>query len=213
MNLEDKTIAVIGLGYVGLPLAVEFGKKRPVIGFDIKSARIEELRAGRDRTLEVEAEELAAARHLMFSAQEEDLRQCGIFIVTVPTPIDNAKRPDLTALFKASETVGRVMPPGAVVIYESTVYPGATEEVCVPILEREWILSGRSNPLTRMFMYMTPGSTPTMRWTSTVCLPVPTRRHLASTTQKSWRWHTGSFWIGGRSAFAPSESRSMCSTT
>ncbi len=137
MNLENKKIAVIGLGYVGLPLAVEFGKKRPVIGFDIKPARIEELRAGRDRTLEVDPEDFAATRNLTFTSREEDLRQCGIFIVTVPTPIDNAKRPDLTALIKASENVGRVMPPGAVVIYESTVFPGATEEVCVPILERE----------------------------------------------------------------------------
>jgi len=137
MHLEDKKIAVIGLGYVGVPLAVEFGKKRRVIGFDIKPARIEELQAGRDSTLEVEAQELAAAKHLTFTSREEDLRLCEIFIVTVPTPVDSAKRPDLTPLIKASETVGRVMPPGAVVIYESTVYPGATEEVCVPILERE----------------------------------------------------------------------------
>ena len=137
MNLENRKIAVIGLGYVGLPLAVEFGKRRPVIGFDSKSIRIDELRAGRDRTLEVEAESLAAARHLTFSTQEEDLRECGVFVVTVPTPIDNAKRPDLNFLIKASEMVGRVMPPGAVVIYECTVFPGATEEVCVPILERE----------------------------------------------------------------------------
>jgi UDP-N-acetyl-D-galactosamine dehydrogenase len=137
VNLEDKKIAVIGLGYVGLPLAVEFGKKRPVVGFDIRPERIEELRQGRDRTLEVTPEELAAASQLGFSNQAEDLRQCGVFIVTVPTPIDSAKRPDLAPLIKASETVGAVMPPGAVVIYESTVYPGATEEVCVPILERE----------------------------------------------------------------------------
>ena len=130
-------IAVLGLGYVGLPLAVEFGKKRRVIGFDIKPSRIDELRAGRDSTLEVEQEELAVAKHLTFTTHEEDLCQCGVFIVAVPTPVDSAKRPDLAPLIKASETVGRVMPPGAVVIYESTVFPGATEEVCVPILERE----------------------------------------------------------------------------
>ena len=130
-------IAVLGLGYAGLPLAVEFGKKRQVIGFDIKPTRIDELRAGRDSTLEVEAQELAAAKHLTFTTREEDLRQCGGFIVAVPTPVDSAKRPYLAPLVKASKTVGRVMPPRAVVIYETTVFPGATEEGCVPILERE----------------------------------------------------------------------------
>jgi len=129
-------IAIIGLGYVGLPLAVEFGKVLPVVGFDIKSARIAELRAGSDSTREVEPAELAQATQLSFSSEPEDLRACNVFIVTVPTPVDNANRPDLTPLVKASETVGKVMPKGAIVIYESTVYPGATEEVCVPVLER-----------------------------------------------------------------------------
>ena len=135
--MSNKNIAVIGLGYVGLPLAVEFGKHRKVIGFDIKQARIEELRAGTDRTLEVPAEELAAAEHLGFTSDPEALREARIFIITVPTPIDVHKRPDLTPLLRASETVGRVLKPGDIVIYESTVYPGATEEDCVPVLERE----------------------------------------------------------------------------
>ena len=129
-------LAVIGLGYVGLPLAVEFGKHRPVIGFDIDAGRIAELAAGRDRTREVSAAELAAARHLRFSAAPAALRAAQIFIVTVPTPIDAHKRPDLGPLLRASETVGRVLKPGDIVIYESTVYPGATEEDCVPVLER-----------------------------------------------------------------------------
>ncbi|MDP3512429.1 MAG: hypothetical protein Q8S20_06740, partial [Sulfuritalea sp.] len=129
-------IAIIGLGYVGLPLAVEFGKKYPVTGFDIKQHRIDELKAGRDSTREVEPAELAEAKQLGFTADPEQLRACNVFIVTVPTPVDNAQRPDLTPLIKASETVGKVMPKGAIVIYESTVYPGATEEVCVPILEK-----------------------------------------------------------------------------
>ena len=128
-------IAVIGLGYVGLPLAVEFGKKRPVIGFDIDAARIAALEGGIDNTLEVEAEELVSARHLSFTADPEILRAATIFIVTVPTPIDIHKRPDLTPLLKASQTVGKVLKPGDIVIYESTVYPGATEEDCVPVLE------------------------------------------------------------------------------
>ena len=135
--MSNKVLAVIGLGYVGLPLAVEFGKHRKVIGFDIKQDRIEELRAGTDRTLEVPAEELAAAQHLGFTSDPEVLREARIFIVTVPTPIDVHKRPDLTPLLRASETVGRVLKPGDIVIYESTVYPGATEEDCVPVLERE----------------------------------------------------------------------------
>ncbi len=133
---ENKTIAVIGLGYVGLPLAVEFGKHRPVIGFDVKSKRIAELRAGHDGTREVTADELAAAEHLTVTDDPAELRDASIYIVTVPTPIDKAKRPDLTPLERASETVGQVLRPGDTVIYESTVYPGATEEVCVPILER-----------------------------------------------------------------------------
>jgi UDP-N-acetyl-D-galactosamine dehydrogenase len=136
MNLNQEKIAVIGLGYVGLPLAVEFGKQRQVLGFDINAARIAELQAGRDSTLEVAPDELAQAQHLRFTTNPDDLRQCKVFIVTVPTPVDQANRPDMTPLVKASETVGKVMPPGAVVIYESTVYPGATEEVCVPVLEK-----------------------------------------------------------------------------
>lgn len=137
-KLHDRSgiIGVIGLGYVGLPLAVEFGKRRPVLGFDIKSARIAELQSGRDSTLEVSPDEFSGASQLKFTNNPEDLRACGIFIVTVPTPVDKANRPDLTPLIKASETVGKALSPGAVVIYESTVYPGATEEVCVPVLER-----------------------------------------------------------------------------
>lgn len=130
------TLAIIGLGYVGLPLAVEFGKLRPVIGFDINAARVSELALGHDRTLEVSAEDLAEATHLRYSCDLEDLRAAQIFIVTVPTPIDAHKRPDLTPLIRASETVGRVLKKGDIVIYESTVYPGATEEDCVPVLER-----------------------------------------------------------------------------
>ena len=136
MNLNHAPIAIIGLGYVGLPLAVEFGKIRSVLGFDINPKRIAELQAGKDSTLETTSEELAAAQHLRFSTQLEDLRACSIFIVTVPTPIDGANRPDLTPLIKASETVGKVLKKGDIVIYESTVYPGCTEEDCVPILEK-----------------------------------------------------------------------------
>jgi UDP-N-acetyl-D-galactosamine dehydrogenase len=131
-----KKIAVIGLGYVGLPLAVAFGEKRAVVGFDINQKRIDELNAGKDVTREVSGDELAAASGLSFSTSADDLAQCQVFIVTVPTPIDEFKRPDLTPLIKASETVGRVLKPGDIVVYESTVYPGATEEVCVPVLER-----------------------------------------------------------------------------
>jgi UDP-N-acetyl-D-glucosamine/UDP-N-acetyl-D-galactosamine dehydrogenase len=129
-------IGIIGLGYVGLPLAVEFGKKLPVVGFDINLQRIEQLRAGWDATLETESEELQSAKYLSLTSSLADLRQCNRFIVTVPTPIDEHKRPDLTPLIKASETVGQVLKRGDIVIYESTVYPGATEEDCVPILER-----------------------------------------------------------------------------
>lgn len=135
-TLNDAPIAVVGLGYVGLPLAVEFGKKRKVVGFDINTARIAELRAGKDNTLEVDAAEMAAAAHLSFTDQLDDLAECTTFIVTVPTPIDEHKRPDLTPLLKASETIGRVLKRGDIVIYESTVYPGATEEDCVPVLEK-----------------------------------------------------------------------------
>lgn len=136
MNSGNK-IAVIGLGYVGLPLAVEFGKTRPVLGFDISDARIAELRAGKDSTLEVDSKDLLAAAQLEFSSSRSKLAACSVFIITVPTPIDTANRPDLTPIIKASETVGKAMKAGAIVIYESTVYPGCTEEVCVPILEKE----------------------------------------------------------------------------
>ncbi|MGF6348667.1 Vi polysaccharide biosynthesis UDP-N-acetylglucosamine C-6 dehydrogenase TviB [Variovorax sp. W2I14] len=133
---SNQPIAIIGLGYVGLPLAVEFGKKRQVVGFDINVKRIAELQNGQDHTLETTPEELKAAAQLAFTSHLDDLRDCGVFIVTVPTPIDNANRPDLTPLIKASESVGKVMKAGAIVIFESTVYPGATEEVCVPVLEK-----------------------------------------------------------------------------
>src|SRR5574337_16436 len=136
MNLSNATIAIIGLGYVGLPLAVEFGKHRRVLGFDINPARVAELQAGRDHTLECSGEQLRAACHLRYSHQPEDLKPCQVFIVTVPTPVDQANRPDLTPLVKASQTVGAALKPGDVVIYESTVFPGATEEICVPELER-----------------------------------------------------------------------------
>ena len=135
-SLNDTKIAIIGLGYVGLPLAVEFGKRYDTVGFDINTLRIGELRAGRDHTLEVDADELATATRLRFSATLDDIRDRNVYIVTVPTPIDTAKRPDLTPLIKASESLGKVLKPGDTVVYESTVYPGCTEEVCVPILEK-----------------------------------------------------------------------------
>lgn len=136
MNLNDKKLAIIGLGYVGLPLAVEFGKSRSVLGFDINQSRIAELKSGVDNTLEVSPEDLGAAKHLEYSSSLEELKSCDVFIVTVPTPIDRANRPDLIPLVKASETVGKVLKSGGIVIYESTVYPGCTEEVCVPVLEK-----------------------------------------------------------------------------
>jgi hypothetical protein len=136
LTLPEVRLAVIGLGYVGLPLAVEFGKHRDVLGFDINAARIDALRAGHDATLEVDDAELRDARGLRYTADAAALSACNVFIVTVPTPIDEHKRPDLTPLIKASETVGRVLKRGDIVIYESTVYPGATEEDCVPVLER-----------------------------------------------------------------------------
>ncbi len=136
MNMNQTKIAIIGLGYVGLPLAVEFGKKFDTVGFDINAPRIRELSSGVDRTLETDARELAEASRLQFSTDPAALKQCNVFIVTVPTPIDLANRPDLTPLVKASETAGKVLKKGDIVIYESTVYPGATEEVCVPILEK-----------------------------------------------------------------------------
>jgi UDP-N-acetyl-D-galactosamine dehydrogenase len=135
--MDNKTIAVIGLGYVGLPLAVEFGKHRDVIGFDVNAARVEELQGGVDKTLEVESSDLAAARYLRCTSTLDDIRPCSIYIVAVPTPIDRYNRPDLTALLGASRTVGSVLSPGDIVIYESTVYPACTEEDCVPVLERE----------------------------------------------------------------------------
>lgn len=176
LTLENARIAVIGLGYVGLPLAVEFGKTRPVTGFDINVARIAALEAGHDATLEVEDGELKEAAHLRFSKDLADLASCNTFIVTVPTPIDAHKLPDLTPLLKASETIGKVLKRGDVVIYESTVYPGATEEDCVPVLERvsglrfnEDFFAGyspeRINPGDRQhrlptIMKVTSGSTP-----------------------------------------------------
>ncbi|RWO52427.1 nucleotide sugar dehydrogenase [Mesorhizobium sp.] len=135
MNLDDLKIAVIGLGYVGLPLAMEFGKKRAVLGFDIRESRIDALARNEDSTLEVDAAAFSEAKHISFSNCADDLRGCGIFIVTVPTPIDPANRPDLTPLIRACHTVGSALSKGAVVIFESTVYPGCTREVCLPILE------------------------------------------------------------------------------
>ncbi len=136
MNLDHLELAVVGLGYVGLPLAVAFAQKRPVLGFDIHQPRVDEINGGRDSTREVTAEELRGARGLKCTTNPQDLRSANCYIVTVPTPVDGHKRPDLTPLIKASETVGRVLKPGDIVIYESTVYPGCTEEDCVPVLEQ-----------------------------------------------------------------------------
>lgn len=136
-DLNSTKIGIIGLGYVGLPLAIEFGKAYPTVGLDIKVSRIEELREGRDITCEVSAEELGEAQQLAFSSDPAELEDCTVYIVTVPTPVDNHKRPDLSLLEDASQTVGGLLKHGDVVIYESTVFPGATEEVCVPILEAE----------------------------------------------------------------------------
>src|SRR5699024_7547782 len=138
-------LAVIGLGYVGLPLAVEFGKQRQITGFDINAARINALKAGHDATLEVSDEELAAATGLSVTNQLEDIAQCNVYIVTVPTPINASKQPDLTPLRNASETIGQVLKKGDIVIYESTVYPGATEDDCVPILEQQSGQIGRAH--------------------------------------------------------------------
>jgi len=135
--MNNKKIALIGLGYVGLPLAVEFGKKRNVVGFDINQPRINDLKNGLDSTLETTSEELKDATHLSYTTNLNDVADCEIFIITVPTPIDQHKRPDLTPLEKSSEAVGSILKKGDIVIYESTVYPGATEEVCVPILEEQ----------------------------------------------------------------------------
>ena len=136
LRLQKCRIGVVGLGYVGLPLAVEFGKHFETVGFDVNPQRVAQLRKGRDSTLEVSAEELRAAQRLTYTTDLDGLRRCRVFIVTVPTPIDGYKRPDLSPLVRASESVGTVLSKGALVIYESTVYPGCTEEVCVPILER-----------------------------------------------------------------------------
>lgn len=171
-------IAIIGLGYVGLPLAVEFAKKYPVVGFDIFQTRIDELNNGYDRTLELEKNEVQEAlkNGMLFSTEIEALRECTIFIVTVPTPIDKSNRPDLTPLIKASETVGKVLKTNDIVIYESTVYPGVTEEVCVPVLEKvsgllfnkdffcgyspERINPGDKNHTVKNILKVTSGSTP-----------------------------------------------------
>ena len=137
LDLATTRIGIIGLGYVGLPLAVEFGRRFPTLGLDVNEARIRELQSGNDSTLEVDAEELRQASQLRYTHRPEDLAGCNVYIVTVPTPVDDYKRPDFGPLIGASTTVGRLLKPGDVAIYESTVYPGATEEVCVPILERE----------------------------------------------------------------------------
>ena len=134
MKIDDLKIAIIGLGYVGLPLAVEFGKHFLTVGFDINLSRIGELESGQDHTLEVSSAELAQAKYLSFTADLEKLQDSNFYIVTVPTPIDEYKQPDLMPLIKASTTIGKVLKPNDIVVYESTVYPGATEEVCVPVL-------------------------------------------------------------------------------
>ncbi|WP_407595098.1 Vi polysaccharide biosynthesis UDP-N-acetylglucosamine C-6 dehydrogenase TviB [Acinetobacter lwoffii] len=136
LKLSEVKVAIIGLGYVGLPLAVEFGKKIPVMGFDIHQKRIDELKSGKDHTLEVSPEELALSTQLDYSSNLEDLKDCNFFIVTVPTPIDKFKQPDLMPLVKASQSIGKVLKKSDIVVYESTVYPGATEEVCIPELEK-----------------------------------------------------------------------------
>lgn len=176
MQMENTKIAILGLGYVGLPLAVAFSKHFPTVGFDIKTGRIEELKQGKDNTREVSEAELAAAPNLTFSCNEEDLKAANVLIVTVPTPIDDHRQPDLTPLVKASEMLGRVINKGDVVIYESTVYPGATEEECIPVVEKvsglvfnqdfyagyspERINPGdKERPVTKI-MKVTSGSTP-----------------------------------------------------
>jgi len=176
LQLSDLKIAIIGLGYVGLPLAVEFGKTVPVIGFDIHQKRIDELKIGQDHTLEVSSEELAQSQHLQYESNVDALQDCNFFIVTVPTPIDDFKQPDLTPLIKASENIGSVLKKGDVVVYESTVYPGATEEACIPVLEKisglkfnqdfyagyspERINPGDKNHRVTNILKITSGSTP-----------------------------------------------------
>ncbi len=137
IKIAESKIAVIGLGYVGLPLAVEFGKQYPTLGFDVSLARIEELESGKDSTLEITAEELSASKSLTFSGDVSELKDCNVYIVTVPTPIDKSKNPDLSPLKRASEMLGKVIGQNNVVVYESTVFPGCTEEECIPIIERE----------------------------------------------------------------------------
>jgi UDP-N-acetyl-D-glucosamine/UDP-N-acetyl-D-galactosamine dehydrogenase len=194
MKLQDLKLAIIGLGYVGLPLAVEFGKKRAVIGFDINQKRIDELETGKDGTLEITEQELRQAKHLRFTTNPEDLRSANCYIVTVPTPIDEHKRPDLTPLIKASETIGKVLKPGDIVIYESTVYPGATEEDCVPVLEEhsglkfnqdffcgyspERINPGDKEHRLTTIKKVTSGSTPE---TAPTCQPAPIHFDLGIT--------------------------------
>ena len=136
MKLEDIKLGIIGLGYVGLPLAVEFSRVRPVVGFDISADRIKELQNGVDSTLEISSDDLRNLSDLSFSDNFKDLENCNCFIVTVPTPIDDLNEPDLRPLLKASEMIGRIITYGDMVIYESTVYPGATEEECAPVIER-----------------------------------------------------------------------------
>ncbi|MDX1528778.1 MAG: Vi polysaccharide biosynthesis UDP-N-acetylglucosamine C-6 dehydrogenase TviB, partial [Gammaproteobacteria bacterium] len=140
MNINDKftdtRLAVVGLGYVGLPLAAAFGRQMDVIGFDINAARVTELREGVDRTLELSTEELKGATRLRYTDQLEELRGSNVYIITVPTPIDSARRPDFDPLLKSSAAIGSILSKGDIVIYESTVYPGVTEEVCVPVLEQ-----------------------------------------------------------------------------
>lgn len=176
LTLSELKIAVIGLGYVGLPLAVEFGKKVPVVGFDIHQQRIDELKSGHDHTLEVSTEELKQTSQLSYSANLADLKDCNFFIVTVPTPIDEFKQPDLTPLVKASTSIAQVLKKGDVVVYESTVYPGATEETCIPVLEQmsglkfnqdffagyspERINPGDKNRRVTNILKITSGSTP-----------------------------------------------------
>ncbi|NBO76910.1 MAG: Vi polysaccharide biosynthesis UDP-N-acetylglucosamine C-6 dehydrogenase TviB, partial [Betaproteobacteria bacterium] len=136
MRLDQIELAVVGLGYVGLPLAVAFGTKRSVTGFDISQARVSELQSGKDETGEISAQELAQATGLRLTSCLDDLRRCNCFIVAVPTPVDHQKKPDLTALLSASKSVGSILKKGDLVIYESTVYPGCTEDDCVPVLEQ-----------------------------------------------------------------------------
>ena len=135
-SLSKVKVAIIGLGYVGLPLAVEFGKKYPTLGFDVNTKRVAELQQGHDFTLEVSAEELADSAYISYSCDIDDLKSSNIYIVTVPTPIDEHKQPDLTPLVKASQMLAKVISKGDIVIYESTVYPGATQEVCIPEIEK-----------------------------------------------------------------------------